>query len=195
MAAEKPSELLAQAMLVDKRCKRHARECGIHAQKLAQDAREDTSGVSMRIKEVLANNLNEAAGKMRFNPPKPEEVLKKSATDEFTADVLRKGIVDVVSNADSVVVNGQLGSILDAEYDPIGKSWEFDLTLDDIEADFVVLVCKSVNGNVRRYVMKKGDISRHTFLDYQAAPVVGRLEIPRHDVEFLDYRDNLDLFI
>lgn len=193
MAKDIP-ELLAQAILIDKRCKRHARECGMHAQKLAQDAREDDSPTTRRIKEVLANNLNEMSGKMRYAPAQQEPV-KKSVSQIFINDVLSKGISDVFCDGESVVVNGLLGVLFDAEYDPVAKGWQFDLTTAIDDANFVVLVCKSLGDMIRQYILSKSQVLQYTDLDYEYAPIIGEVFVPVHDVDFLDYRDNTDMFI
>ena len=71
-------ELLAQAVLVDKRCKNHAAKCGMQAQKLAKEAQDCKTATDKRIKEVLANSLNEASGKLRYSPPDAEAQLNEA---------------------------------------------------------------------------------------------------------------------
>ena len=68
--------VLAHAMRVDVQCKKAARRMGEKAFKLAKESREDKSAEKRRIKEILANQLNEHAGQLRYNPTKLKDIYE-----------------------------------------------------------------------------------------------------------------------
>lgn len=187
--------LVAHAMKVDVQCKKASRRLGQKAFKLKAEANDETSAEKRRIKEVLANQLNEHAGQLRYNPTSLKDMvnmqdLTKSDAEMFSEAALRKGLRVTGTEGDFVEVGGNRLLVGSSEFDPVVKGWDFIFDEDIAKADFVVLLCRSFGDVERDYIipiefLKKSISFRHD------NPHVAEVFVPMYDADWMEFRDRL----
>lgn len=186
-------ELLAQAMIVDRKCKNMAGELGARAHSMAQAARKEDSPTRRRTIEVLANHLNEQAGKLRFSPrPDDYEMTQKSLTEEVSDELMKKGLQSTVYLEDDSNLRVGKSSVLahEAEYGP-EVGWTFFLGRSP-STDYSLFVCKSFGEIIRSYLVPSEVLVKHVEegipVEVDAYPA--EVNIPVFDADWVQYRHN-----
>jgi hypothetical protein len=184
-------EILAQAIIVDRKCKQQAGELSHRAHQLAKQARKSDSGEQRRILEVLANHLNEQAGRLRFSPrPKDYELkqVNKSLAEELADDLMQKGLNAVPTSDSTLAIEDCTATIFKSEYQPDNPiGWTFQIT-EIPDTDYTVLMCKALDDTVREYVIPTSDLMRKAQGDVEYLPSPMVVEVPVFDIDWMQYR-------
>ena len=186
-------ELLAQAIIVDRKSKKLAGELGARAHSMAQAARNEESPTRRRTVEALANHLNEQAGRLRFSPrPDDYEIAQKSLTEEISDELMQKGIESAVYLEDASNFHVGQNSILThtAEYGS-DLGWTFFFGRSP-KRDYSLLVCKSLGETIRSYLVPSEVLVEHLEDGMPAEVDVypAELNIPVFDADWVQYRHN-----
>lgn len=184
-------EILAQAAIVDRKSKQQAGELSHRAYQLIKRAKESDSAEERRILEVLANHMNEQAGRLRFSPRPTDYELEqagKPLSSEVADELVQKGLNAVPTSDSTLAVEDTSATILKSEYQPDNSiGWSFLLS-EIPDTDYTVLMCKSLGRTVREYVLPTSELMKKAQGDVEYLPSPMTVEVPVFDIEWLQYR-------